>query len=260
MTARRRMMQHVAGALLALGLASGALAQTAPETTPAPAPAAATPAPQPVTTLENRQLGQAELVRRLRAGGLVILMRHERTEVPSRGDDYSRPVNDCSAQRNLSVAGIAGAAETGVAIRALEWPFDNVISSPMCRSTETARYAFGRYTIDDRLMHHDNTAERTVTVSGQQLNALLASLSGHAGNVALVSHIGNIYFAIGIRLSEGEFAVLERQADGGYVILGTMDPGYIGAHARTAQSAAARARTPAAPASPPPATPPAPAN
>ncbi|WP_301752089.1 hypothetical protein [uncultured Erythrobacter sp.] len=216
---------------IALALASPVIAQSAPN----PAPPA-TEGPQPVATLENRKMSTRELSEQLRAGGLVMLMRHERTNVPSRGDDYSRPANDCNAQRNLSPAGVAGAAETGQAIRAIGWPIGRVLSSEMCRSTETARFMFGRYEIEPRLMHHDNTPERPVTVAGQELNALLADIArGGSDNTVMVSHIGNIYFAIGLRLSEGEFAVLQRQEDGHYVILGTFDPGYIGAHARQAQ-------------------------
>jgi phosphohistidine phosphatase SixA len=221
----------------ALALATPLLGQ--PAQSPAPI---ATEDPQPVATLENRMMSTEELSDQLRAGGLVILMRHERTNVPSRGDDYTRPANDCNAQRNLSPAGVAGAAETGTAIRALGWPIGRVLSSEMCRATETARFMFGRYEIESRLMHHDNTAERTKTVSGEELNALLADIPrGGKDNTVLVSHIGNIYFATGRELSEGEFAVLQRQEDGHYVILGTFDPGYIGAEARYVQYQAEQA-------------------
>jgi phosphohistidine phosphatase SixA len=217
----------------------------APTTTPAPPPM------QPVRTLENRDMDTSALGQRLQRGGLVLIFRHERTNVPSHGDDYSRPANDCNAQRNLSPAGVAGAAETGVAIRELRWPIGRVLSSEMCRATETARFMFGRYEVEPRLMHHDNTEERTVTVSGREMNDLLDSLPrGGTDNTVLVSHIGNIYFAIGVRLSEGEFAVLERQEDGTWVVLGTYDPGYIGAAARGAmyqreRAAQAPAPTPA---------------
>ena len=217
------------------GLALAFAAQLMAQTPPSPAPAA-TEAPKPVATFDNREMSTKDLSKQLSAGGLVILMRHERTNVPSRGDDYTRPANDCNAQRNLSPAGVAGAAETGVAISALDWPIGRVLSSEMCRATETARFMFGRYEIEPRLMHHDNTAERTVTVAGQELNALLADIPrGGKDNTVMVSHIGNIYFATGQRLNEGEFAVLQRQEDGHYVILGTFDPGFIGAHARQAQ-------------------------
>lgn len=227
----------IAATIAALALAVTA---TLSAQTPAPAAPAAPARPVPVMTLENRNLSTEALSSRLSEGGLVILMRHERTEVPSRGDDYSRPGNDCNAHRNLSVAGIAGAAETGVAIRALGWPIGRVLSSEMCRATETARFIFNRYEIEPRLMHHDNVPARTVTVSGRELNALLADLPRGSDNTVLVSHIGNIYFATGVRLSEGEFAVLERQADASYVVLGTFDPGYIGALARNALMARER--------------------
>jgi phosphohistidine phosphatase SixA len=220
---------------LALALAAPLLAQPAEDE------------PKPVATFENREMKPSELGEQLIAGGLVILMRHERTNVPSRGDDYSRPANDCNAQRNLSPAGVAGAAETGVAIRAIGWPIGRVLSSEMCRATETARAMFGRYEVEPRLMHHDNTAERTVIVSGKELNALLADLPKDSkDNTVLVSHIGNIYFATGITLSEGEFAVLKRQEDGSYIALGTFDPGYIGAGARYAQYKAEQAAKEAA--------------
>jgi phosphohistidine phosphatase SixA len=213
-------------------------------------PLAAQPAasaPTPVVTLENRKLSSTELSERLGKGGLVILMRHERTEVPSLSDRSYSPPSDCTVQRNLSVAGVAGSAETGVAIRALGWPIGKVLVSPMCRSMETARYMFGRYEIEPSLMHHDNTPERNVTVSGRELNDLLATIPrGGTDNTVLVSHIGNIYFAIGLTLSEGEFGVLERQENGSYVILGTIDPGVIGALARQAQYMAERAKKPEA--------------
>jgi phosphohistidine phosphatase SixA len=223
------MRLHLVIATFVLAAAGSLAAQTPPPAAPA-VPAR----PVPVMTLENRAMTSNALSTRLEQGGLVILMRHERTEVPSRPDDYSRPANDCNAQRNLSVAGIAGAAETGVAIRALQWPIGRVLSSEMCRATETARFIFNRYEIEPRLMHHDNTAERTVTVAGREMNALLADLPRGPDNTVLVSHIGNIYFAIGLQVSEGEMVVLERQANGSYVILGTIDPGYIGALARNA--------------------------
>jgi phosphohistidine phosphatase SixA len=213
-------------------------------------PLAAQPAasaPTPVVTLENRKLSSTELSERLSKGGLVILMRHERTEVPSLGDQSYSPPSDCTVQRNLSVAGVAGSAETGVAIRVLGWPIGKVLVSPMCRSMETARYMFGRYEIEPRLMHHDNTPERNVTVSGRELNHLLATIPrGGTDNTVLVSHIGNIYFAVGLTLSEGEFGVLERQENGSYVILGTIDPGVIGALARQAQYLAELAKKPEA--------------
>jgi phosphohistidine phosphatase SixA len=229
----------VRGAAIAMLLIAGTVqaqtttppAATQPTATPAAAPAA--PArPEPVATLENRRMTPSAMMPLLREGGLIMLMRHERTEVPSRIDDYSKPINDCMAQRNLSVAGVANATETGAQLRVLDIPVGAVMASAMCRTMDTGRLIFGRVVAEPRLLHHDNVAERTVTVSGRELNTLLADVPLNDGNVAMVSHIGNIYFATGMRLSEGEIGVLQRQADGTLVILGQIIPNELGAIAR----------------------------
>ena len=211
-------------------------AQPSSEATATPAaPATATVAqsgPVPVTTLENRRMTATALIPLLQRGGLIVLIRHERTEVPSRADDYSRPITDCMAQRNLSVAGVAGAVETGTQLRLLDIPVDAVLSSEMCRAMDTARLMFGRVSVEPRLLHHDNVPERTVIVSGTELNALMAQTPLGAGNVMMVSHIGNIFFATGMRLTEGEMGVIRRNPDGTLVILGQIIPNELGAITR----------------------------
>lgn len=153
---------------------------------------------------------RAGLLEQLAAGGNILVIRHERTEVPSRHDDYSRPANDCAAQRNLSVAGVAAARETGQTLRALQVKIDRVISSPMCRATETARYMFGpAWQTDARLMHEDPAGIRDAAAAASEMRHLMAELASGIGanNVALVGHGGVIHLATGVALSEGEIAV-----------------------------------------------------
>jgi phosphohistidine phosphatase SixA len=195
--------------------------------------ATAPKAPVPVATLKNLKLPGPELIKAMQAGGLILLIRHERTEVPSRDDDYSRPISDCTAQRNLSIAGYAGAQETGVALRTLDIKVSKVLSSEMCRTMATGMQMFGRVTAEPKLLHHDNVPERTLVVSGAELNALMAQQTPEAGsNIVFISHIGNIFFATGMRLSEGEIGLVQRQKDGKFVILGQMVANDLGAHAR----------------------------
>lgn len=154
---------------------------------------------------------RAKLLEQLAAGGNILVIRHERTEVPSRQDDYSRAAHDCTAQRNLSVAGVAGARETGQTLRALGVMTERVISSPMCRATETARYMFGTsFQVDMRLMHEDPAGTRDAAVAAREMRQLIAELAPRLGtaNVALVGHGGVIHLATGVALSEGEVAVL----------------------------------------------------
>lgn len=179
----------------------------------------------------------SQLIGPLQGGGLVMLIRHERTEVPSRRDDYSKPPEECRAQRNLSLAGVAGAQETGVNIRALGINVGRVISSPMCRSAETARYMFGvEYETDTRLMHHDPAegATRNLDAAEVELRELLSELSPglEGSNIALISHGGNIFRVSGLRISEGEIAVLRLGPNGEIEALGQFMGSDLGPFAR----------------------------
>lgn len=194
--------------LLLLAVFTSANANTITQSSPAPSPL---------------PWDREALVNSLQKGGHILLIRHERTEVPSRDDDYTQANNDCRAQRNLSVAGSAGAMETRVIFQALNIKFGRVITSPMCRSAETARYMFGvNYEIDTRLMHENPKGKRTVDVAAKELRSLLSEISpGLAdSNIALVSHGGVIIEATGLGLSEGEIGVLKLGKNGEISILG----------------------------------------
>ncbi len=176
-------------------------------------------APALAEQAQSAPLSRQDLIAALQDGGHVLIIRHERTEVPSRADDYTQAPDDCRAQRNLSIAGAAGAQETGVVLRALDIDVSRVISSPMCRSAETARFMFGvDYENDVRLMHHNPRGARTLDIAETELRRVLAELApGLPGsNIALISHGGNIFRVSGLRLSEGEIGVL-RYTDTGAV-------------------------------------------
>ena len=84
-----------------------------------------------------------ELLAQLRKGGLIIYFRH--SETPNYLDPFDGVnFDDCAQQRNLSADGRAQARDIGKAFRDLEIPLGVVRSSPMCRSADTARLAFGR--------------------------------------------------------------------------------------------------------------------
>jgi broad specificity phosphatase PhoE len=181
-----------------------------------------------------------QLIEQLRGGGLVLVIRHERTEVPSREDDYTRPAHECTVQRNLSIAAMAGAQETGVSLRALEISVAAVISSPMCRATETARFMFGCYAVEPRLIHENPGVEggRDGEQAGREFAEVLRALPRIPGNTALVSHAGNIQRATGIRLAEGEIGVLRIEPDGRFTIVGQVLGSDLGPYARLALSQA----------------------
>jgi phosphohistidine phosphatase SixA len=171
---------------------------------------------------EVKMMDAGELIPLLKKGGYILIMRHERTEIPAASDDYSKPPTQCTAQRNLSVAGYAGAVETRKVLSVLEIPIGKVLSSPMCRAMDTARLAFGKAEPEMRLIHHDNIPGRTAKVSGEEMRALIGELVPGDSNIVLVSHIGNINSAIDTLPSEGEISVVKREAGGKITVLGVV--------------------------------------
>lgn len=223
-------MRIFAPLLLAATLLATPLMVAGPVAAQTPAPG---PAPQTHGATPQGRVGT--LIGRMQEGGVVLVIRHERTEVPSREDDYTRPANDCTAQRNLSVAGSAGGRETGFALQVLNVAVTRVITSPMCRAAETARFMFGTYVIEHSLIHPNPGVEggRNVTVAGQELVGLLRTLPSTQGNTAIVSHAGNIAVATGLRLAEGEIGVVQVHTDGRIEALGQVMGSDLGAHARS---------------------------
>lgn len=182
----------------------------------------ALPAASQTATAEtpNQSLSTPNLIGLLREGGYILLIRHERTEVPSRDDDFSRPRSDCFSQRNLSSSGYAGARETGETLRILGIGVAEVRSSPICRTMDTARLMFGQATADERLMHDDPPGGRTTEIADRDVKALVSSIDLSRGNVALVTHGGIIKQAFGVTVIEGAIAVLKRDAEGSITVVG----------------------------------------
>jgi hypothetical protein len=120
----------------ALWLACGTAVGQLPTEPPNPAAAA---------TLRDTPLAGPELHKLLRHGGLVIYFRHTATDF-SRRDDAMKDYGDCSNQRLLSSQGRVDATRVGRLIRTLKLPIDEVLASPMCRTMDHAKLAFGHAT------------------------------------------------------------------------------------------------------------------
>lgn len=162
----------------------------------------------------------SDLLDRLRAGGNVVFFRHERTDM-LRQDDAEMSLDDCSTQRNLSLAGIASAREVGFNIRTLDLPIERIEASPMCRTLETARHAFGTVVANDRLMGFDNATGRTREMVGKDLRALVTEFAEPGTNAVFVAHFSNVSAAFGTDLKEGAAAVIAMEG-GEPRVIGTL--------------------------------------
>jgi phosphohistidine phosphatase SixA len=83
--------------------------------------------------------GQA-LIKALRQGGYVILMRHASSPREAPDKQAANPDN-INIERQLDATGRASATAMGKALRDLKIPVGDVLTSPTYRALETVRYA-----------------------------------------------------------------------------------------------------------------------
>jgi hypothetical protein len=160
----------------------------------------------------RHRLHGAALLRALRAGGLVIYLRHTATDF-SKNDRNMRDFDDCDNQRPLSEQGRADARAIGRRIAELRLPVGIVNVSPMCRTMEHARLMLGSAT---------PTPAMRELIQGEYsgLKQLLSTPVPAGSNRWLVGH-GIPFRAVAgpPHLAEGEAAVLRPLGGGAWVVL-----------------------------------------
>jgi phosphohistidine phosphatase SixA len=156
----------------------------------------------------------AALAKPLKQGGVVLVMRHAKTENTT---DRVETIGDCTTQRNLSEEGREQARQIGRDIKALGVPVDKVLASPLCRAKDTADLAFGHSTARMALL---SAGEEATPADERRIRKLRAMSSAPAGSTTvLVTHTGNIGGAFDLSVEEGEVVVVR---DG--KVLGTVKP------------------------------------
>lgn len=166
-------------------------------------------------------LGAESLLPHLKRGGIILVMRHQRAAMTGKWDDFTKTDADCSAQRNLSPAGYAGATETGNAFATLGIRFTKVISSPLCRTVETARLIFGHVERNDGLGHISELRKFSTDDAARELKNLVTNnATNQQANTAIITHGGNILAAYQQSLSEGDMLFLSASTDGMVKLIG----------------------------------------
>lgn len=157
----------------------------------------------------------------LKAGGQIVLMRHAVT-MPGAGDPQGMVLGDCGTQRNLSEEGRADARRVGQAIRSRGVPVAQVLSSPWCRCTETARLAFG---VDPEVSTALNNLFGRSDPQGRQVARLKALVSRRpaSGNVVMVSHGSTILALTGVSPAPAEMVIVTPQPGGEFVVAGRLE-------------------------------------
>jgi phosphohistidine phosphatase SixA len=170
----------------------------------------------PAQTLEG-----GALVKALRQGGYVIVMRHTSSprEIP---DKQAANPDNTKPERQLDAEGRATATAMGQALRDLKIPIGEVLSSPTYRALETVKYArFG--TAKPQVELGDNGQDMQGGTEAQAVWLRKRVTQFQPGtNVLLVTHAPNLTRAFPQQaggVSDGEALIFGPDGKGGAVLV-----------------------------------------
>jgi phosphohistidine phosphatase SixA len=161
------------------------------------------------------------LVKALRQGGYVLLMRHASSprEAPAR---QSADADNVNLERQLDENGRATAAAMGKALRDLKIPVGDVITSPTYRARETVRLAqLANPRTQAELGDGGQSMQGVADAQSAWLKKRVTELPSGA-NTILVTHLPNITGAFpqwASGLSDGETLVLGSDGKGGAALV-----------------------------------------
>jgi phosphohistidine phosphatase SixA len=160
----------------------------------------------------------ADLLKVLRAGGHVIVFRHGATYADQADTDPLHPDN-VAQQRQLNDKGRAEARAIGEALRKLQVPIGQVVTSVFNRAVET-----GKLIGPGDVMPSLDVTEGGLVVSpiennrrAQALRKLAATVPAAGANIVIVTHKPNILDAFGkdwFEVREGEASVFKPDGSG----------------------------------------------
>jgi phosphohistidine phosphatase SixA len=166
--------------------------------------------------------GDAALVQALRAGGLVLVMRHANSprELPTA---RTATPGNTKLERQLDDAGVRAATTVGEGLLAVRVPIGRVLSSPTFRTLETARLAkLPGVTAVEELGENARSMAGITEAQAKWLRAQAATRPG-TGNTVLITHQPNVATAFpawGEMVTEGEIIALRPDGRGGSTVVG----------------------------------------
>jgi phosphohistidine phosphatase SixA len=185
--------------------------------------AAASEAPLQHTPTTVQEPAGAQLVERLRKGGLVLFFRHADTrDMPC---DRSFRVGDREGQRNISPQGREQSKAIGAAVRELRIPLSlPVLAGPVYRARDTAELAFGgaNVRVTESLLADDFSGSRLSWVLEEHRRLFSATVPSGTNRV-LVGHRTPAIMVLGASIGarafpEGAALVLEPSPTGPRVL------------------------------------------
>jgi broad specificity phosphatase PhoE len=160
----------------------------------------------------------------MQRGGVVLVLRHAATDF-SKPDQDPVVLSDCRTQRNLNAQGRADSRTIRRGVRRLRLPIGKVFASPFCRTKETARLAFGRFTVSRAILNtivaeHDARWRAQIRAARK----LLGTKPTSGTLTVLVTHGSVVGDATGHTLEEGETLVFRPLGSSRFRLLGRILP------------------------------------
>ena len=137
-----------------------------------------------------------ELLNHLSQGGYVIYIRHAATRHDD-ADHENLKLDDCSTQRNLTGEGKDYAQRLRTFFETLSIPYAQVISSPFCRTRDTAQLAFDNVIVQDFLFFSAGLNQQDRSRLSQKLRGYLNTKPPSGRNNIVVGHTSNLLEAVG---------------------------------------------------------------
>ncbi len=149
--------------------------------------------------------------------GVVVLMRH--ALAPGGGDPPGFRLDDCRTQRNLSRAGRDQARRIGQSIADSGVKVAAILTSPWCRSKDTATLLDVGPVETRGYLGSTFTAPASISDKRRSLTRrLIESHRGNDGIIIVVSHYANIMDLTGTATDSGE-ALAVRMDEGGEIVV-----------------------------------------
>ena len=165
------------------------------------------------------------LIKSLQSGGHIIYMRHGMTTRKNKNlNKKSIDLGRCETQRNLTKEGKKQINRIGRSISALSIPIGKVISSPFCRTKDTAQVAFGKFEIDDSLAFSMAKEEKESTRLGQYLYKKMLASKGQTKNTVFVGHTANLKDGLGVWPKPEGVAVIFEAKENKIIYKGMIKP------------------------------------
>ena len=161
------------------------------------------------------------LVKALRDGGYVIVMRHASSPREAPSKEKANPDN-ARAERQLDEEGRATATAMGEAFRALKIPVDEVLTSPTYRALETVKYAqFGLPHPIPELGDNGQSMQGGTEAQAVWLRNRV-KLFPHLANTLIVTHAPNLMQAFpkeSAGVADGEALIFGSDGKGGATLV-----------------------------------------